>query len=982
MRFVMSAAQRGLWLLDRLHPGTAQYNVPFTLRLRGPLDVVALSRAFDRVVARHPALRTVFPGDGLACPAEHAITLDVVREDRSAQWAREPFDLAAGPLVRARLVRLGPEEHLFAVVMHHIVCDLASIRVFFDDLAAFYAGAEPAPLPEPPREEAGDLEWWRSYLEGAPTVLDLPADRPRPPVRGTAGATFTRTIPAPAVAGAAALARTARTSTFTVMLAAYAALLGRLSGQREVLIGTPFSSFLEPHVGFHVTTLPVRADLAGDPDFVTLTRRVRDSLLEVLGHREVGFDALVEHLRPARDPSRTPLVQAMLTFEAGRLAEPRFPGLVAEVAMTPPETAKFDLDFMIHQGDGEDYALAVTYSTELFSPAAAGELAGRFVRVLKAAVAAPDTPVRALPVLTSAERAALIVPASPPGGSRGPAIHELIAERAAATPDAPALDGERVLTYADLDRRSAAVAHRLAASGAGPEDVVGILMPRGADYVTAMLGVLRSGAAYLPLDPAHPEERRQALLAAAGARHVVTEIPGDGAGRVPGGVPGGSAPVHPENLAYTIFTSGSTGAPKGVGVTHGALANHAHAIVAAFELTERDRVLQFAAPGFDVAAEELYPTWLAGGCVVMLDGTPAPAELSGVLAERRVTVANLPSGYWRRWDGRDCPLRLMVIGSEAADPEALARWRWNVPLIHAYGLTETTITATLHRMDGPPEAGVPVGAPIAGLRAYVLDEELEPALTGELYLAGAGLARGYTGAADRTAERFVPDPYGPPGSRMHRTGDRARRRPGGPIEVLGRIDEQLKVHGHRIEPAEVEAVLAAHPEVEAAAVALREDRLVGYIAPAVPPDFRTYLAARLPAYLTPTVFLSLAELPVTAGGKLDRRALPTPSFTARSERARTELERDLAAIWAGELGLASIGIHDNFFDLGGTSYTLAAVHARVTALLDRPLALVTLYEFPTVAALSAHLTASAPEETPSAGRLLAGRARLRRRRTP
>ncbi|MFI6481779.1 amino acid adenylation domain-containing protein [Nonomuraea sp. NPDC050663] len=1011
----LTYAQRGLWLLDRLHPGSPQYNVPFAVRLRGPLDVEAMREALAGVVAAHETLRTVFPthqGEPYQeVLPELAVGLALVEgaPELADGWAAEPFDLERGPLIRARLLRLGHDDHLLVVVLHHIVCDGQSMHLLFDELADRYSGrATQAVRALPYTEHAArerempvdpeEIDWWRDHLAGAPTSLDLPTDHRRPAVRGTAGGTHAFTLPEQLITEMGTLARSVRTTSFAVLTAVYAVLLGRLSGQRKLLVGTPFSGRLdpdlEPVIGLFVTTLPLRVDLSGDPAFVEVVRRVRGALLEVLGHQDTPFEALVDGLRLPRDPSRTPLVQAMLTFDGRRLAEPRFAGLAAEVSMLPTPTAKFDLDFMINKGVGEDFDVAVNYSAELFEPETIERLAERFVRLARAAVEAPETPIRLLPVLDDAERTAVT------GGwstTSGPypdtrSVAELFAEQALRTPGAPAVEAEGVvLTYAELNRRSARVAAGLRAQGVGPEDVVGICLPRGLDYACAMLGVLRSGAAYLPLDPSHPAARRQALLEAARARTVI-DVPGAMDDDVIWSVP---KSVHPAALAYTIFTSGSTGEPKGVGVTHGALANHAQAIRDRFGLTADDRVLQFTNPVFDVAAEELYPTWLAGACVVLCpDPVPAPAALTSFLAAHRVTVANLPSGYWQEWAatvGHDVPgLRLVVIGSESVDAAAVARWarRVPIPLVNAYGLTETTITALAHQVR-PGDWNVPVGKPLPGLRALVLDGELEPVapgVTGELYIGGAGLARGYLGRPDLTADRFVPDPYGEPGARLHRTGDRARWLADGTLELLGRADEQLKVHGHRIEPAEVEAALHGHPAVARAAVAAWEGRLVAYVAPAVPAGLRDYLAQRLPAHLVPTVLTPLAELPTTAGGKLDRRALPAPRLDHDRPVTppRTELERLLAGLWSRALDLDPIGVHDNFFDLGGTSFSLATVHAGLKERLGGTIPLVTLYEHPTISALAAALDAPRHDAAPapaSGEGLRAGRARLRRRRT-
>ncbi|MFC9281300.1 amino acid adenylation domain-containing protein [Streptomyces collinus] len=1062
----LSHAQRALWLLDRLHPGSSLYNVPFAVRLHGPLDVPALHAALCRVAERHQVLRTVYPehdGEPYArvlpdatVPLTRVDLGDLAPDAREKEglatlraWAEAPFDLAADRLLRAGLVRLGPEEHLLGLFLHHIVCDGPSMHLLFDELGACYAGgtdlpALPAQFADHARRQraAGtdpeSVSWWQRYLDGAPTRLALPADRPAPNRRSGRGATHAVRLPGALVEAGTALARGLRATPFMVMTAAYAALLGRLTGASDLLVGTPVAGRTEeeyePLIGFFVNTVPLRVDLSGDPGLGELVRRVRTATLEAVGHADVPFETLVDKLRVARDPGTVPLVQAMLTFESRPLAEPRFAGLESRLLPLFAPAAKFDLDVMIVRApDGSgDYDLTVTYSTDLFEADTVAAFARRLENLLAAGVDDPELPLHRLPLLTPEETrdaAERWNPAPPARLAEEPVpVHEWVRRHAATAPDASAVTSAAgTLSYAALDRDTDRLAHRLAGAGVRPGDVVGILLPRGTDLVTAMLAVLRSGAAYLPLDLTHPAGHLRRVLGAAGVRHVLTD--GESAPRLAEtGVqpldvhrPGTAAPqappaaVHPDGLAYVLFTSGSTGEPKGVAVPHRALANHALAIRDTFRLDADDRVLQFANAAFDVAAEELFPTWAAGACVVLCEQPPVPEELTRLLDERAVTVANLPSSYWQRWNAAIAEgtgaaartLRLLVVGSEPVDPWALRSWqsRGGAPVVNAYGLTETTITALAHETAGPSEdTVVPVGTPLPGVRAYVLDDRLQqvpPGVPGELYIGGAGLARGYLGRPDLTAERFLPDPFSPaPGARMHRTGDLARRRPGGSVEVLGRIDAQLKVRGYRIEPAEVEAALSAHPDVVQTAVAARAGtdgvaRLAGYVVTrsgAVPGDLRERLTALLPAHLVPGSVTCLPALPLLSSGKVDRSALPEPAApaapTGSGAAPGTDLERLLAGLWRDVLELDRVGVHDNFFDLGGTSYGLAAVHARLRERTGGTLPLVALYEYPTIAALARHL-ADGPGDRPAPDapgaarendRLLAGRNRQRRRR--
>jgi amino acid adenylation domain-containing protein len=572
---------------------------------------------------------------------------------------------------------------------------------------------------------------------------------------------------------------------------------------------------------------------------------------------------------------------------------------------------------------------------------------------------------------------------------------EAISRRTARQPEATALDLDgRTMTYAELERRSLAIAARLSATEVGIGDVVGVLAHADLDLVPALLGILRSGAAYLPLDPRNSPAQTARLIAAAGSRLVLTAdslrhrlsaVPGDIL--LPLSPPSihrdvVARPAGPEDPAYVIFTSGTTGEPKGVVVPHRALSNHAQEMAATLGLTPYDRVLQFAAIGFDVAAEEIFPTLVAGGCVVLCPDPPAARELTGVLARGQVTVANLPSGFWQQWSasrhsaGMPPELRLVVIGSEGVDPAAAADWctSTDVPLVNAYGLTETTITSLVHQVDADADAEVvAVGHPITGVTAHILDPDLQhvpDGTEGELYIGGAGVASGYLGMPEETARRFVPDPLcAATGALMHRTGDRARRRPDGALEVLGRIDGQIKVNGHRVEPAQVEAALSAHPLVALAAVAAHPDpdggrRLVGYVVlrdggTHVPTDLRSHLSDRLPTYLVPSTLVAVPELPVTMNGKLNRDALPDPGRPVRREplaSPRSAMESRLLAIWREVLDADDVGIHDNFFDAGGTSSSLAAVLSRINASGPEQIGLLTLFEHPTIAELAAHLT--------------------------
>lgn len=1065
----VSPAQQGLWLINELYPGSSLYNIFCSVRLLGRVDLPALRSALQRVVDRHEALRTTFPADQGRPRARVVDRLDVAlplvdlsavpaaqRPDQARRlvqrWSESPFDLSAGPLVRAQAVRLGPDEHLLSLALHHIVCDGQSITVLFDELAQFYArecGVDPQATAPPLAAQYGDyvtwrneqaadtdqVAWWRSYLSGAPDVLTVPADRPRPALRGTGGATTLFDLPAGLIADAAALARRRRMSPFMVLLGAFAALLSRLSGADDLLIGVPVTDRplpeFEPLIGLFVDTVPVRVRLSPGDTFERLLHGVRQSVLDALSHRGVSFEQLVERLRPDRSPGHTPLVQVSFSADLNPFATPRFAGLDAELLLPQPTTAKFDLDMSINTAtDGTDgYVGALTYSTELFDAGSMESFIERFRRFVEAGVAEPQRPLHTLPLLDEHERLTVLDHWSrgEPARAADPLVHEMFAGRAAAAPDAIAVSAGGVdVAYAELDERSDRIARRLHAAGVGPDDLVGVLLERGVDLTATLLGILKAGAAFLPLSLTHPPAYLARLVAVARARHVVAApelayrlAEADTVVLTPAELlrpaPAPSTPprrADPDNLAYVLFTSGSTGEPKGVAITHRSLSNLVATMRELYQITPEDRVLQFANIGFDVTVEETFPTWAAGACLVLSpEPPPGPDELTEFLTRERVSFTVLTSSYWRRLvtgarsrGVHPAPtLRMVATGAEPVDADAVRVWQQDtgLPVMNAYGLTETTVNATATMLDAPFVGDrVPIGRPIDGTEAYVLDTELNPqpaGVTGELYIGGDCLARGYLGRADLTAARFVPHPFSRvPGARLHRTGDRARWRPDGSLEVLGRLDGQLKVRGYRIEPGHIEAALCSHPAVSAAAVAVRpgadgHERLIGYVVTSggadVPADLRSHIAGRLPAYLMPSALMAVDEIPRNANGKADPRSLPDPAGPAtQAVPARTDLERLLADIWQRALDLPAVSVDDNFFERGGTSLVLASVLSRLNEALGRRLPLVTLYEFPTVASLARHLTADPRDDPaveqldPRADRLRAGRARLADRR--
>jgi pristinamycin I synthase-3/4 len=1024
-----SFAQARLWVVDRLDPGGAFYTMPSPLRIRGALDVAALEGALNAIRERHEALRTTFAERGGApvqvihpfAPA--ALEIDdlsaLQSDEREAEAARRVhadadtgFDLVAGPLFRARLLRLGAHDHVLLLCMHHVVSDGWSMGVLHAELGALYEAfraGRPSPLPPLPVQYADFAAWqrerlsgaelerqlafWRTALEGAPPALELPTDRPRPPVESHRGRLLKSRVPTRVGESLRALARREGATLFHVLLAGVRLLLGRWAGQDDVVIGTPVAGRTrretEGLIGFFVNTLPLRGDLSGDPAFAELVRRERGRTVAAFDHQDLPFERMVEELRVARDPGRNPLFQVMAALQNARMDAARLAG----VEITPLEvefhTAKFDLIFDAYEEEDGAIRLEVEYATDLFDASTVERMASALRVLLGAAAARPDAPAHELPLVDAGERARLLSIDSTPPPAAAATVDALLAEQAERTPGAVAVVAEgESLTYRELHLRASRVAHRLRALGVGPESRVGVCAARSAGMVAGLLGVLKAGAAYVPLDPAYPAERLAFMLADTGARVVLADA--TTADRVPAGalvvrlddptldaLPADAPPAlaQPENLAWVIFTSGSTGRPKGVMIRHASAAAFLAWMRAEFPLAPGERVLGATSVSFDVHVAEIHFALASGATLLLVRDALALAE-PGV-GEGVVHAAMVPSAAAEllRLGALPAGLRTLVLGGEPLPP-ALARDVHAATgvqrLANGFGPTEDTTYSTVATV--PPGAErVTVGASVGGGRVYVLDARLEPVpvgVPGELWLAGEGLARGYLDRPALTAERFVPDPFsGPPGMRMYRTGDRVRRLESGELESLGRLDEQVKVRGFRIEPGEVEAALAAHPAVFRAVVAARgegaERRLVAYVVPRQggvdAAALRAHAASLLPEHMVPGAWVVLESLPLTPSGKVDRRALPAPDLQS-SERAReaprTPTEEVLAAVFAEVLGVDAVGRDEGFFDLGGHSLLAAQVTSRVRAALGVDLPLRGLFDAPSVAALAARVDAT------------------------
>ncbi|MEU4086737.1 amino acid adenylation domain-containing protein [Streptomyces aureus] len=1073
----ISFAQQRLWFLDRLNPGTALYNVPLRLEVTGPLDLPALRTALRRLIDRHEALRTHFAGgetEPYQVVDEAADRLDVTelahlpgdfraREaDRLArEEAQRPFDLATGPLFRACLLRLAEDRTHLLLTMHHTVFDGWSVGVLVRDLGELYAaaveGGRSAPASSPVRyvdyatwqreHLAGgvgerQLAYWRERLRDAPPALDVPVDRARAAVSRHRGDTFPVRLGPELTRRLDEVCRAYGVTRFMVLMAVFQLLLGRYSDARDVSVGTPVSGRVRPEfeelVGFFVNTLVIRTRWEEELTFADLLGRVREVTLGAYAHQDVPFEQVVEAVRPPRQAGRAPLFQVMLAMQNVPRTTTALPGLGVTVHESAVCVAKFDLTMVWDEGTLPSGALCgyLEYDVDLFDRTTAERLAGHYLHLLEGALVAPRTTLRALPTMSEQETTDLVGAsdrAPQPAGETARPVHELIRAVAADRPDQPAISqGGRTLGYAELDEQSDRICAFLRARGIGPSATVVVRLERTPLWPAALLGILKAGATYVPTDPHAPQRRFTAILDDARAALVL----GSHADTPPAGttVPFASvedalretttqgrepcATVHSLAPAYVLYTSGTTGRPKGVVVSHANLVHTIQAVADRYGLGPRDRVLQFAALTFDVAAEELFSALVRGATVVLPPAGPVPGidELTSLARSERLSVLNLPASYWHEWVAvidrfppSSCPdLRLVVTGSERVDGGRLSRWQEAAPghvrWLNAYGPTEATITATLYEpdraaprpgSDRPADATVPIGRPLPGVRAYVLDAELRPVpvgVSGDLHLAGDGVAQGYLGDSARTAAAFLPDPWGRPGARMYATGDRARRGTDGELEFLGRGDDQIKLRGFRIDLGEIEAALAAHPEVRDAAALLREDtpgrpQLVGYIAvdsDTAPPDLGAHLAQRLPGYMMPSTVVPLGRLPRGERGKTDRRALPAPAPPAAvpgtprpSDRPETGLGQTVAAVWRDVLGFAHIGADDNFFDLGGHSLLMVRVQARLAEALGRDVPVVDLFQYPTVRTLARHL-ADSDRSRPAGG--AAGRRRAAERK--
>jgi non-ribosomal peptide synthetase component F/acyl carrier protein len=1016
-----SYAQQRLWLLDRLDPGKPFYNTAFHVRLRGALDADALSRAVESLRERHEVLRTTLeerggepvqvihahvPSPLPVVDLQHvpAEARDAEVERRSWDDAHAPFDLARGPLLRATLLKLAEDDHALLLTLHHAASDGWSMGVIARELGSLYAAfaeGRPSPLAPLPVQYAdyalwqrerltGDglerqLAFWRKTLEGAPASLDLNTDHVRPPVASHQGARAALRVD-PALAGRLrALARAEEATLFPVLLAGFRAVLSRHAGQRDVVLGTPAAgrtrAELESLVGFFVNTLALRAPIEGDPDFRALLRRERDAALAALAHQEVPFERVVDEVKAPRDAGRNPLFQAMLSLQSVPAAGLELPGVEARQIAVRWCFAKFDLTADIYEETDGALRIEMEYAADLFDESSARRVGEHLVRFLDEAAADPDRPLSEIGMMGPEERRAVLTEWNDTAREypRDATIPALFAQVAAAHSGSVAVVfGEERLTYAELDARANRLARLLRRHGAGPGSRVGIALDRSAEMVVAVLAALKAGAAYVPLDPSYPAERLAFMMADSGVGVLVVrdELPaplaafggtvvsfaGDREALAAESAEGFDCGATALSPAYVIYTSGSTGTPKGVEVPHRGVVRLVRGTEYA-DLGPEQSFLHVVPLAFDASTFDLWAPLLNGGrLVVFPPERPSPEAVARVIREEEVTTILLPTGLFQQlaaWGVAGLPLQQVVTGGDAMPLDASRRVLEALPgvrLVNVYGPTENSNFTT---------------------HFYVLDERLRPCpigVPGELCAAGDGVAIGYVNRPELTAARFVTLDVGDGPERVYRTGDLARRLEDGRIEFLGRLDAQVKVRGFRVEPAEVEAVLAAHPSVAGAAVVAAPDpgggkRLVAYVAPVAGTQptaagMRDALRRRLPEFMVPAVLVFLDQLPLTANGKVDRGALPPPPSEVPEGGAEpaTETERALADIWREVLEVKSPGRGDDFFALGGHSLAAMRVVTHVRDRLAVELPLARVFERPTLEGMAAAVDALHAQE--------------------
>ncbi len=1043
----MSFAQERLWFLEQLKPGSSVYNICRAARLNGPLKIHALETSLNETVERHGILRTNFSVvDGrpvqIMVP-ERKISIALIElfelsaSERDAEVGRLitadsglPFDLSQGPLLRATLLRLGDNDHIFILTTHHIVSDAWSMGILtreFWTLYDAYANGRPFSRPDLPVQYAdyavwqrewlqgevleAQLSYWRKQLDNVP-MLNLPTDRTRPAQQSYRGSKQPVTLSESLTAAIHELSRREGVTQFMALLVAFQILLHRYTGQEDVVVGSPIANRncteVEGLIGFFVNTLVLRTDLSGEPTFRKLLLRVRDVSLGAYAHQDLPFEKLVQELQPERDLSRNPLFQVLFVLQNAPRPLPQVAGISFERVEIETETSPFDLALFLRERD-EKLIGYFEYATDLFDASTIERMTRHFHTLLETIVTNPDQPISTLPLLTEAERHRLLVEWNDTQTDYPTdcCIHELFEAQVERTPDAVAVQFEgKHLTYRELNARANQLTYYLQELGVGPEKLVGVCVTRSLDMVVGLLGILKAGGAYVPLDPAYPRERIAFMLEDAQVSVLVIQerftedrrsssdprssildprmkvvcLDRDREKIAQHSHENPLSQARSYNLAYVIYTSGSTGQPKGVQIEHRSLVNCLWSMRQQLGLAEKDVLLAITTISFDIAALELFLPLITGTKIILADREDVieGRRLSEKITDCHVTAMQGTPSTWQLlldagWH-RNGRLKILC-GGEALSRPLAAELTGRGSLWNLYGPTETTIWSTIYRVQAG-EKTVPIGRPIANTRTYILDTNLQPVpigVYGELYVGGAGLARGYLNQPEQTAERFIPNPFSTePDSRLYRTGDLARYLSNGNIEYHGRLDNQVKIRGYRVELGEIETNLNRHPSISESVVSAYMDEisnaedpkltttLVAYFVPTGQPspnELRDFLKEKLPEFMLPSVFVPLEKFPLTPNGKVDLQALPSPKGSRPQLshgflESRTETEELIAQIWKEVLKLEKIGVHDNFFDLGGHSLLAIRVLARVRDILQKDVPLRSFFEDPTVASLS------------------------------
>jgi len=1037
----ISFSQQRLWFLSQMDPDNRAYVLPSAVRIHGKLNIEAFKRSLNEIYRRHEALRTTFkatddePEQVISPPTDIAFPLvdltGLPNDERETEVqgliledVKHPFNLANGPLLRVKLLRLGEDEHVFSLTMHHIISDGWSKGVFLRELSTLYSAfcaGQPSPLPELSLQYIDYAVWqrewlqgevledhlayWKQQLGGDLPALQLPTDRPRPAVQSYRGTKKPFKLSEHLKKKLEKLSQGEGVTLFMTLLMAFYTLLYRYTGQEDITIGSPIAnrtrSEIEKLIGFFVNTLALRIDMSGNPSFIQMLERVREVTLAAYNHQDLPFEKLVEELKPVRDMSYSPLFQVMFSWQNVPMEPVNLPGLTLTRMAIDSGASMFDLTIYMWE-EGNNLAGQIEYNTDLFDDATIVRMQKHFQTLLEGIIADPEHHIRNLPILDEAERRQLIVEwnSTDVEYPRDKCLHDLFEEQVERTPDSVAVVyGDQKLTYLELNSRANQLAHYLISKGVGPEVMVGLYMERSLEMVIGIYGIIKAGGAYVPLDPEYPPDRIAFMVEETDVpvlltqEHLVTSLAGPNANVIcldseweiidAESTKNPISGAAPENLAYVIYTSGSTGRPKGVMNEHRGIVNRLLWMQDEYDLTQEDRILQKTPFSFDVSVWEFFWPLLTGAQLVVArpGGHKDPAYLVSIIVEHQITTLHFVPSMLQIFLEEEEVIRCNSISRVICSGEALPydlQCRFfesmDTELHNLYGPTEAAVDVTYWacRQDQDLKI-VPIGYPVANTQMYILDSQLQPVpigCTGDLHIGGIQVARGYLKRPELTAEKFIPDPFSSdPKDRLYKTGDLARYLPDGSIEYLGRTDFQVKMRGLRIELGEIEARVAEFPDVNQCIVLLREDRpgdkrLVAYLSTEAEhsisiSELRGHLSSILPDYMVPSHFVVLDSIPLSANGKADRRALPKPKFERIDDEAyaapRSKTEQIIADIWKELLQISRVGVNDSFFDLGGHSLLLPRMLRRLKVDFGNQLSIVNLFQYPTVAALTAFM---------------------------